>query len=120
MDQAAHLEAEEQRISAVLAWEQDKLNWEKELKHAEGELQHLNERCLLVDDLKSELDTASTLLFNLKSELASYMEAKLNQEFDSFEEEELIRQGVRFAFRMHQLPVCFNIETKCIAGAQGH
>ncbi|XP_073105445.1 protein WEAK CHLOROPLAST MOVEMENT UNDER BLUE LIGHT 1 [Elaeis guineensis] len=81
--QAAHLEAEEQRISATLAWKEDKLNWEKELKQAERELQHLNEQLLLVNDLKSKLDTSSTLLFNLKSEFAAYMKAKLSQESEN-------------------------------------
>ncbi|XP_010943131.2 protein WEAK CHLOROPLAST MOVEMENT UNDER BLUE LIGHT 1 [Elaeis guineensis] len=85
--QAAHLEAEEQRISGALAWENDKLNWEKELKQAEGELQHLNMQFLLVDDLKLKLDTASTLLFSLRAELAANMEAKLNKESDSIREE---------------------------------
>ncbi|EHA8588053.1 protein WEAK CHLOROPLAST MOVEMENT UNDER BLUE LIGHT 1 [Cocos nucifera] len=85
--QAAHLEAEEQRISGALAWEKEKLNREKELKQAEGELQHLNMQFLLVDDLKLKLDAASTLLFSLKAELAAYMEAKLNQESDGIGEE---------------------------------
>ncbi|XP_008806185.1 protein WEAK CHLOROPLAST MOVEMENT UNDER BLUE LIGHT 1-like [Phoenix dactylifera] len=85
--QAGHLDAEEQRTSGTLTWERDKLNWEKELKQAEGELQHLNMQFSLVDDLKSKLDTASTLLFSLKAEFAAYMEAKMNQESDSIEEE---------------------------------
>ncbi|KAG1366627.1 Protein WEAK CHLOROPLAST MOVEMENT UNDER BLUE LIGHT 1 [Cocos nucifera] len=85
--QAAHLEAEGQRISATLAWKRDKLNWEKELKRAEGELQHLNEQLLLVNDLKSKLDTSSTFLFNLKSEFAAYVKAKLSQESESIKEE---------------------------------
>lgn len=75
---SVHLEAEEQRIAAALALDQDRLNWEKQLKQAVGELQHLNEQLLLTRDLESKLDRASTLFVSLKDELSSYQEAQKN------------------------------------------
>lgn len=92
---AAHLEAEEHRIGAALARDQDYLNWEKELKQAEEEIKKLNEKLLSAKDLKEKLETANALLLSLNSELVMYMQSKLNQESGSVNGEENELQKVQ-------------------------
>ncbi|KAL3617931.1 hypothetical protein CASFOL_038252 [Castilleja foliolosa] len=77
---AAHMEAEEHRIGAVMAKEQDILNWEKELKDTENELEKMTKQISASNDLKLKLDKATALLQDLKDELAAYMDSKLEQE----------------------------------------
>ncbi|KAL0917465.1 hypothetical protein M5K25_012527 [Dendrobium thyrsiflorum] len=85
---AAHLEAEEHRMSAALERDVDFLNWDKEIKQAQQELYGLNEQLLQAKDLKVKLILASSLLADLKKELAAYIESQLKEQSQSFPEEE--------------------------------
>nr|GMD96317.1 UDP-glucuronate:xylan alpha-glucuronosyltransferase 2-like isoform X2 [Ipomoea batatas] len=94
---AAHSEAEERRIGATMATEQDTLQWEKEVKQAEDELAKLNQQAMYALDLKSKLDAANALLHDLRAELTAYMESKLEQEVDNDQNlvGELVEPGKR-------------------------
>lgn len=85
---AAHLEAEEHRMSAALARDEDCLSWDKEIKQAQQELYRLGEQFLQTRDLKEKLIGASSLLSDLKKELAAHMESQLKEQSQSIEEDE--------------------------------
>ncbi|WVZ57200.1 hypothetical protein U9M48_007610 [Paspalum notatum var. saurae] len=77
---ASHHEAEEHRLGATLAKEQDCLAWEKELQQAQEELHQLSEQIVTKTNLESEVDENEHILLSLKNELDAYMENKLNEE----------------------------------------
>ncbi|KAG8097461.1 hypothetical protein GUJ93_ZPchr0013g37672 [Zizania palustris] len=83
---AAHHEAEENRLGAALAKEQDCLAWEKELQQAQEELQQLNVQILSKTDVQSKLEQNACMLQSLNTELAAYMENKLSEEAEVIEE----------------------------------
>lgn len=77
---AAHHDAEERRIGAALAKEQDCLSWDRELLQAQEEVQQLNNKLLSKNDLKQNLDANLRKLHGLKYELSAYMENILSKE----------------------------------------
>ncbi|KAK9688926.1 hypothetical protein RND81_09G022500 [Saponaria officinalis] len=84
---ALHLEAEEHRNEAVDAKERDRLSLDKDLKQAEEDLARLIAQIESAKDLKLKLNTASSVLADLKAELATYMESKINQENNGSDKE---------------------------------
>ncbi|KAK4753478.1 hypothetical protein SAY87_022276 [Trapa incisa] len=113
--QAAHLEAEEQRIGIVMAREQDCHNLEMELKQVEQELQKVKQQVQLAKDLKSKLDNASNLLVDLKAEMAAHVESTLNLKVDKTSEDPKKRphndlQAVVASARKELEEVMLNIE----------
>ncbi|XP_074319375.1 protein WEAK CHLOROPLAST MOVEMENT UNDER BLUE LIGHT 1-like [Silene latifolia] len=77
---AAHLEAEEHRTGEAMAKEKDCFSCDEDLKQAKEDLAKLNEQINKNKDLKSKLNSASTLVANLKAELADCSELKVSQE----------------------------------------
>lgn len=71
----AHLEAEEKRFGAAMGRDQDMYNWEKELKMVEDDIERLNQETRAADDMKTRLDAASALEYDLRAELAAFTES---------------------------------------------
>uniref|UniRef100_A0ACD5WUW2 Uncharacterized protein n=1 Tax=Avena sativa TaxID=4498 RepID=A0ACD5WUW2_AVESA len=69
-------DAEEHKVCASLARDEDHLKWEKGLRQAEEELSQLDKKLSSVADLKSKLETSSNLLVKLNEELIVCLEAK--------------------------------------------
>jgi len=87
LSHASHHEAEEHRLGAALAKEQDFLAWEKELQDAQAELHQLNEQIASKMNVESEADENERKLLSLKSALAAYVENKLNEEAGMVQEQ---------------------------------
>ncbi|KAK7250671.1 hypothetical protein RIF29_33244 [Crotalaria pallida] len=83
---AAHLDAEEQRLGVM---DEESKTLKAEIEQAEEELQRLNQQVLTARVLESKLDASSSLLHDLKAELAAYMESKLKEEGDEEGKKEL-------------------------------
>ncbi|RAL47271.1 hypothetical protein DM860_013236 [Cuscuta australis] len=74
---ASHMETEEHRLGAALAREENILNWEKQVREAGEEVEKAKQQIQSAKDLKSNLETASALLLDLKSQFSTYMDSKL-------------------------------------------
>ncbi|XP_062208834.1 protein WEAK CHLOROPLAST MOVEMENT UNDER BLUE LIGHT 1-like [Phragmites australis] len=70
-------DAEERKKGTSMVQDEDCFTWDKDLRQAEAELNQFNKKFSSFEQLKSKLDTASSLLLNLKNELATCMEANL-------------------------------------------
>ncbi|ESQ30922.1 hypothetical protein EUTSA_v10011258mg [Eutrema salsugineum] len=68
----AHLEAEEKKLNAVMARDQDVYNREKELKMVEDEIERLRQEIQAADDVKIKIETASALQKDLRAEISAY------------------------------------------------
>ncbi|XP_037469962.1 protein WEAK CHLOROPLAST MOVEMENT UNDER BLUE LIGHT 1-like [Triticum dicoccoides] len=82
----AHHDAEEHRLGAALAKEQDCLAWERELQQAKEELRQLDEQILSKTSAQSKLDGNKGILLRLSADLAAYMANKSSEEDGAVEE----------------------------------
>eukprot|EP00252_Welwitschia_mirabilis_P000529 TRINITY_DN10502_c0_g1_i1.p1 TRINITY_DN10502_c0_g1~~TRINITY_DN10502_c0_g1_i1.p1 ORF type:complete len:847 (+),score=319.98 TRINITY_DN10502_c0_g1_i1:192-2732(+) len=90
---AAHHEAEEHRLAALAAKEKESEERAKEIKLAQEELEKLQNNHTVFMDLQNKLSTTSSLLENLKAELASYKDAESKLAAESIEKEESITKA---------------------------
>ncbi|XP_066395298.1 protein WEAK CHLOROPLAST MOVEMENT UNDER BLUE LIGHT 1-like isoform X2 [Miscanthus floridulus] len=84
---AAHHGAEECRIGAALAKEQDCIAWEKELHQAQEDLEQLDSNLKFNNDMQLNIDANLRKLLSLKSELSAYMVKKLTEEAEGVSRE---------------------------------
>lgn len=75
----AHLEAEEKKFGAAMGRDQDMYNWEKELKMVEDDIERLNQEIRAADDMKTRLEAASALEYDLGAELAAFTESSTSK-----------------------------------------
>uniref|UniRef100_A0A0D3H7Q0 Uncharacterized protein n=1 Tax=Oryza barthii TaxID=65489 RepID=A0A0D3H7Q0_9ORYZ len=86
--QANHVIAEGKKINAALAYQQDMVNWQNELKQIDDEVQKLNDDLSLNKDLESKLQTASMWLMNLRDEFKAHVDGTLPKVPSEAREEE--------------------------------
>ncbi|WVZ55723.1 hypothetical protein U9M48_006347 [Paspalum notatum var. saurae] len=73
-------DAKERKKNTLMACDKDRLAWGKDLRQAHKELNQISTDLSAVQELQSQHNTSSSLLFNLKNELAACLEAKLIEE----------------------------------------
>ncbi|KAK3130242.1 hypothetical protein QOZ80_6BG0490810 [Eleusine coracana subsp. coracana] len=74
--QAKHIIAQEHKVNVALAYQQEKSNFQNELKQADEEVQKLSDAISLNKDLESKLKAASATLVDLQDGFSSYLEEK--------------------------------------------
>ncbi|TVU48170.1 hypothetical protein EJB05_07797 [Eragrostis curvula] len=80
LDRATCHDAKERKKEALTMRDMDCSTWKNNLRQAGQELNQLGNKLSSIEELKSELDTASILLLNLKNELAMCTEANPAEE----------------------------------------
>ncbi|KAF1871903.1 hypothetical protein Lal_00012120 [Lupinus albus] len=83
---AAHLDAEEQRLGVM---DEETHNLKVEFEQAEEEFERLNQQVSSGRVIESKLNASSSLLLDLKAEIAAYMESKIKEEGDDERKKEL-------------------------------
>ncbi|KAJ1298488.1 hypothetical protein BS78_01G457400 [Paspalum vaginatum] len=73
-------DANERKKNTLMACDKDHLAWEKDLRQADTELNQIRTDLSAVQELQSKHNTSSSLLLNLKNELAACLEPKLIEE----------------------------------------
>lgn len=80
---ATHLEAQEKKLDAAMARDQDVYNQEKELKMVEEEIKRFRQDIDAADDVKTKLKTASALQQDLRAEIAAYKDSNVGKRNNS-------------------------------------
>ncbi|KAJ3673688.1 hypothetical protein LUZ60_005680 [Juncus effusus] len=87
---AKKMEAEEQKIGAGLAKDQDCITWKKEMREKQEELEKLEMQIVLAKDLDAKLENSRGLLEKLNAELAGLVEKKEREEEEKDKTEEIV------------------------------
>ncbi|CAL9217903.1 unnamed protein product [Arabidopsis halleri] len=80
---ATHLEAQEKKLDAAMARDQEVYNQEKELKMVEDEIKRFRQDIDAADDVKTKLKTASALQQDLRAEISAYKDSNMGKRNNS-------------------------------------